>query len=341
MNGVIGKSLLLCGVATVVYAITPVLAWYGLMAAAAGVLFLFEFYRESVSRQGLRAFVPRWVDDYLTREDMLDELVCWIRDNGTISKIARLMLIKFLDLSKDELVEVISGVWPEYRVLSRGGNHTVSLMELTPYWFRDMYLPSRKMLTFPSNGIILPPSDSINPIAEYAPLSPRTQASTSNMFPLLLWLAEKRIRSTMDIGAPAAGRIFSKSIGVSAILYLVWRKYPRSRKSIKTAMLVILALYLYSITRGLPGFTEGIFKFLNFSCYQTRSSQKRRREERRTHVPTGSFEKVVFALLEPLIPTVNVTEVQRDNNAMVSKPPFLHPSSPSWSQASTLEPMNE
>lgn len=347
MNGVIGKFLLLCGLVTFVYAITPTLAWFGLFMSSAGIFVLADAYREKISREGLRSFIPKWMDDYLTREDMVDQLVHWIRDNGTISKIARLMVIKVLDLSRDELVEVISGVWPEYRLMSSGGHQTVTLMEIAPIWLRGMYLPNRKMLTSPSHDRLMVPGTDSNPLlSQISPPTPRTP-STSTLMPLVFWLAEKRIRHTMDVGVPLAGKLVAKSVGVSALLIIIWRRFPRARKSLKVTLSLLFGLYLFSITRGLPAFTDSIFKYINFTYYQTLSAQRRRREDRKAaagQVPSGSFERVMFALLEPLIPTVNVLDEPPNYQSIQSCKPAkmssLPPSSPSWSQASTLEPMN-
>jgi hypothetical protein len=336
MNGVIGKSLIVCGTLITLYALIPTLAWIGFGVSTMGFFFVVSIYHDRVSKQGLRAFIPAWVDNYLTREDMVEELVRWIRDNGTFSKIARLVLIKFLDLSKDELVEVISGIWPQYRSISRSGHETVTLMEISPVWFRDMYLPKKALSAHPQNDPTSPIHPAHLPILPLSDTDPQSVTEQSNtMLPLLLWLAEKRIRSTLQVGVPVAGKFVSKTVAIAIASYVLWRRVPRSRRPMKITIGMISALYVLSITKGLPGFFEKLFKSIGFTQFRTIGG--RNISSAVCPPNAGSFERVMYALLEPLIPTVNLVD---DHHRIEQCKSSLPPNSPCWSQASTNEPLN-
>ena len=91
LGNFLGIGLLTAGLLVVLYSIMPSTAWVGVIFVAAGVFILGEIYRDTLSKRGLRAYLPKLVNDYLTRTDMVDEFVTTLRENGAIPKMFRIM----------------------------------------------------------------------------------------------------------------------------------------------------------------------------------------------------------------------------------------------------------
>ena len=87
----LGICLLTAGILVVLYAVVPITAWIGLLFAAIGSVILTEIYRDAISKNGLRVYLPKLVNDYLTRTDMVETFVTKLRENGAIPKMFRIM----------------------------------------------------------------------------------------------------------------------------------------------------------------------------------------------------------------------------------------------------------
>ena len=228
---------------------------------------------------------------------------------------------------------MLEDVWPKFRDLSED----VALLDLTPRWFKRMYLP--RELEFKTttsyiarNGGAECIDDMYDPLARGERDNPSLpfQVQTSkqkSIVPLIMWLAEKRIRMGMRENLPIAREYFLRLGTPIVLLYILWRKYPALRRPLTKAGLSICLVYLVSISYGLPPVSERIFRALNFSMYK-------RRGERpfRTDQSTGSLRAVLYAIVEPFVPIVNVDYVcgKADSG---SQPP----KSPALSQASTQD----
>lgn len=243
-----------------------------------------------------------------------------------------MLVVKWFDLSRQEIVDILEGVWPKFRDLSED----VTLLDLTPRWFKRMYLPHEPELkNSPTNrrgGDVEYFDDLSHPVSpvERNPLSLSLQGRAlkqKSILPLLLWLAEKRIRMNMRENLPVMRAYFIRVGTPVMLLYILWRKYPALRRPIARTGLTISLLYLFSISYGLPPISERIFRALNFSIY-------RRRGERpfRTDQSSGSLGAVLYAIIEPFVPIVNVDNVCGKTDSG-SQPP----KSPALSQASTLD----
>ncbi len=221
------------------------------------------------------------------------------------------------------MADILEGVWPRFRDLSED----VSLLDLTPRWFKHLYSPNKQLVDqeLETDNFVL--DEPMNLRGELSHSVSSSRKRSTELTPLVFWLAEKRIREGMSVGLPIARRWTLRTMVPLAILVILWRKYPRSRKPITSTGIVLMLVYLISITRGLPGATERIFQLLNFTLYK-------RRGERpfRTHQSTGCLRAVVYALMEPFIPQVNV----EPRNVYQKK--RLLPRSPALSQASTEDP---
>ena len=91
MNGVIGTSLIFGGFLIFLYTILPSTAWIGLIVICIGFVVTVDVYRGKILENGLKRYLPTWMNEYLTRTDIMDELVARLRNNGLFSKFARLM----------------------------------------------------------------------------------------------------------------------------------------------------------------------------------------------------------------------------------------------------------
>lgn len=91
MNGVIGTSLIVGGLLITLYTLMPSGAWIGIFAICVGSLLVLERYRGVVLHKGLRQYLPVWVNEYLTRTDIVDEIVVKLRENGLVGKLTRLV----------------------------------------------------------------------------------------------------------------------------------------------------------------------------------------------------------------------------------------------------------
>ena len=224
------------------------------------------------------------------------------------------LVVKWFELSRGEIVDVLEGVWPKFRDLS----DDTTLLDLTPRWFKGMYDP-----VVQGDCAEEPVGDDWSDQSTILAPSPPPRRVQPNVVPLILWLTENRIRKGLNDHLPTVRRSIVRG-GIPLIaLIVLWRKFPSLRRPMKGAGLMLTILYLVSISRGLPSFSERIFKLINFSLY-------RRRGERPflTDKSSGSLAAVVYAVIEPFVPIVNVAYVLSKNNV---------PRSPALSQASTLD----
>jgi hypothetical protein len=326
MNGVIGASLLGIGMIVVLYSIMPSTAWVGLLISSLGVAWMYQWQKDKLEKVGLRVYIPDWLNNFLTRPDVVDQIVLRIRENGIFHKVMRLLMIKTLDLSRDEIIEVLSGIWPRFRDLT---DYNGSILQYTPNWFRNSYGRSEK-LNFPQDDR-LPIEDSFV-IMDAASPSQRvmnealSSPSQYDLYPLLMWIAERRVRTGIDTARSVMKRSLKRIILPLLMLFVVYKRYPKSRRPLRSTLMVILLVYFVSITRGLRGgMVEEIFKFFGIPY---RRLNPRGRQESNPH--NGSLTSVLYALIEPLVPIVG--EVRPPTACDVK---FLPPNSPAPSQAST------
>ena len=238
------------------------------------------------------------------------------------------VVVKWFDLSRHETAVVLEGVWPRFRDLSED----VRLIDLTPRWFKGVYSPSKSLEadseldTFeldaqsPSHPSIIDHHDTL---ASQSSLG--RDERVGHITPLMLWLAERRIRQSLSEGLPLVRRWTLRTLVPLFVLFLVWRRYPRSRRPITGMSFALAFVYMLSVSRGLPPGMERIFRALNFTWY-------RRRGERpfSTDQNNGSLKAVLYALIEPFVPIVN-------NGNVCKKLTHLPPRSPALSQASTQD----
>jgi hypothetical protein len=241
------------------------------------------------------------------------------------------LVVKWFDLSRHEAAEVLQGVWPQFRELSE----EVRLIDLTPRWFRAAYSPMKvldeedhELNSFQLESSHIPTQAHSFP--QQTLQSSMQERSTSNpayrgdIAPLMLWLAEKRIRQGMVEGLPVVRKWTLRTAVPLMFLYLIWKRFPRSRRPIAGMSIVLSILYVISVSRGLPASAEHLFKAVNFTFY-------RRRGERpfRTDQASGSLTAVLYALIEQFLPVVNTSHYVSRKMAL--------PRSPAWSQASTQD----
>lgn len=232
-----------------------------------------------------------------------------------------------MDLSRSEVVEVLSGVWPRFRDLSEDR----SLIQFAPVWFQQMYAPRKSLETL--DEICEEPSRPVSPVGSVAAVALNAPNRSTSLVPLLLWLAENRVRWAVSEGLPVVRRGLVRTVVPMVAIFFIYRTLPRSRRPISSALLVLLGLYLWSITKGLPESTERLFKLLRISLYR-KSGEKRFK----TSQNNGSIEAVLFALIEPFVPMINVSAQNLRRRLSLKSPhDFLPPSSPAMSQASTLD----
>ena len=148
-----------------------------------------------------------------------------------------------------------------------------------------------------------------------------------NMLPLVLWLAENRVRWAMSETLPMARRMLVRVLIPALTASLLWRRLPQSRRPMTGFLTLLIALYVLSVTRGLPASSERIFKLIRFSLY-------RRRGERpfRTNQTNGSLAALLYAFVEPFVPIVNTRPSSPGRKGLP-----MPPQSPAYSQASTLD----
>jgi hypothetical protein len=309
----LATSLVTVGGLVVTYSMIPLFAWYGLISVCVGFLIYLDVLRERISMHGLKSYLPNIVNDYLTRKDLVDEFVKRLRENGAIPKMFRLMLIKWFDLTREEIVEVLTGIWPKFKELSEEG----ALLHFTPKWFKRIYSPG-------VGKECSQPDDSDLSVDVLYTEGPSTRGNY-NILPLVLWLAENRVRWAMAEGLPVARRLTVRTMIPAVFIFLLWRKVPRTRTPLSGAFGMILFIYALSITRGLPASFERFFKLIRFAAY-------RRKGERpyKTNQSNGSLAALMYAFVEPFVPVVNIT----------SHPPIKKesiPKSPALSQASTID----
>ena len=221
------------------------------------------------------------------------------------------LVVKSLNLSRTEAVDVLSGVWPGFRELSE----EKSLLNFAPTWFKRVYAPPV------AKPVVLCLDDGCDSSASI-PVSPISRnRQVPSLGPLLLWLAENRIRWAVSETVPKIGRVCIKTIiPIFAILFLL-KNLPRNQKN--ASIVFLLCVYVWSITRGLPGFTEKWFKTFGFHMYRKKGERKFQ-----TNQYNGNIQAVLFALIEPLVPIINTTRRRLSLKAMPDSP---------MSQASTLD----
>lgn len=222
--------------------------------------------------------------------------------------------MKWIDVSRHEAADILEGVWPGFRGLSED----VSLLDLTPRWFKNLYSP-RKQIADQE----LETDDFVLDEPLHHCIVPKKKRS-DEITPLVLWLLEKRIRLGLTTGLPVARRLTFRTVIPLLTLILLWRKYPRTRRPMMGAGLALMLVYVISITRGLPGGSERIFQALSFSWYRRRGERQFNSDQ-----TNGSMKAVLYALVEPFVPQVN---------ANVYRKKLLHAQSPALSQASTEDP---
>ena len=306
-----GTGLVTCGILVFLYAVVPHTAWLGIFATLLGLVMLFELHKGRISKEGLQPYLPKSINDFLTRTDIVEMFVTKLRENGLVSKLARLMIVKWIDLSHDEIVDVLSGVWQPFRDLSQNG----TLLNLTPSWFRRVYSPKKPELTVEAE------EDEFERVATYH--DPTVEKL--NLVPLVLWIAEGRIRAGLSTGLPMARRALLRALIPSIVIVVMWRRLPRSRKPLGALAALIFFLYVLSITRGLPAVAERLLMRMGITAFRRRNERPFRTDHR-----TGNVQAVLYALVEPLIPVVNVAPPEGG--------PKVVPNSPALSQASTHDP---
>lgn len=300
----LGTGLLTVGVLVFLYAVIPHVAWMGLICISLGMFVLFEFSKERISKHGLQPYLPTFINDFLTRTDIVEAFVMKLRENGLLLKVARLMIVKWIDLSRDEIVDVLTGVWPAFRGLSHRG----TLLNMAPSWFQRVYAPVTK-----------------REVEEEFSLEVTTQVEPQvseklNIVPLLLWVAESRVRSGLSRGLPVARRGLMKTLVPALVLVVMWRRFPRSRKPLGTVFSLFIFLYVLSITKGLPASAERVLLRLGLTLFRHRNERPFATDHR-----SGTLRAVLYAMAEPFIPVINGEPVRA----------CKVPNSPAWSQAST------
>lgn len=213
-------------------------------------------------------------------------------------------MIKWMNLTRGEAVEVLSGVWPGFKGLSEDK----ALVDFTPQWFKRIYAPE---------SVEKEVYQEISLGEEASVVSPR---SAPNLIPLLLWLAENRVRTTLTEHLPRVRRAMMRTVVPLAAVFFIYRTMPKTQKPISHMFLIVFIVYIWSITRGLPVMSESFFKTMGISLY-------RKKGERRfnTNQNNGNFSALLFALIEPFVPIINASPFS----------PSVSPKS-SHSQASTL-----
>jgi len=336
MNGVIGISLLISGLMVVLYSIMPSTAWIGFLLSFIGAFSMYEWQKDKIRKSGIKVYIPDWMNDYLTRRDVVDQIVLHIRENGVFHKVVRLLMIKSLDLNREEVVEVLSGIWPRFRDLT---NYEGSLIQFTPQWFQRIYGSPKQAASLTRQESIIDHHESDDAFNVYddatgdsSPISNRVindALSCPNryeIYPLIMWIAERRIRRGVSMIIPKIGKQIRNILLPIFIAFMVYSKFPKSRRSITRFVGLMMALYAISITRGLPYSSRHILDFFGIV----------HRIKRGGHMSTpytGSLGNVVYALFEPLIPMICPSN---SNSSADYK--YLPPSSPAPSQASTAPP---
>ena len=61
------------------------------MFFATGLVIILEVARLRVMQHGLKGYLPAFLNEYITRTDLVDLLVRKLRENGAISQMFRLM----------------------------------------------------------------------------------------------------------------------------------------------------------------------------------------------------------------------------------------------------------
>lgn len=231
-------------------------------------------------------------------------------------------------------MEVLSGVWPGFEELSREG----ILLNFAPSWFKRLYYPGKIAEAVDGIGVerrrIIVPTvnstisrDSLHEDHSVDVFPPIRNKPRHELTPLLLWLAENRIRQSLREGIPVIRDHFMKASIPVVGLILLWRRVPSSRNPLRVLIALLIGAYVVSLSRGLPASSEAFFKLLRIPLYR-----KRGYRPYRTDHSTGSVKALLYAVVEPFLPIVN------DNTSSISalnKNPI--PNSPAFSQASTLD----
>jgi hypothetical protein len=209
------------------------------------------------------------------------------------------------------------------------------LISLAPAWFKRIYSPEISVDEYDAvldSSTRFDPSESFDSaeIHKFHVLhhavadTGRRYRHNHDLTPLLLWLAENRIRHAMADGLPLIRKQFLKASIPALVFYMMWCRVPRSRNSLRIFLFTLLSTYAVSVTKGLPASAEVLFKLVHFSAYRKRGIRPFI-----TNQSTGSVKALLYALVEPFLPIVN------EPHSCTVKPHLPH--SPALSQASTLD----
>ena len=91
LGSFVGTTLFTAGLLIFLYSLIPFTGWVGILLCISGGVVLVEFTRVRILKHGLKGYLPAFVDEYMTRTDLVDLFVRVLRENGAISKMFRLM----------------------------------------------------------------------------------------------------------------------------------------------------------------------------------------------------------------------------------------------------------
>ena len=91
LGSLLGISLLTAGLLFFLYSTIPPVAWIGIFSFLAGLFVLAEVARVKVVKHGLMGYFPEFLNEYMTRTDLVDIFVTKLRENGAVAKMIRLM----------------------------------------------------------------------------------------------------------------------------------------------------------------------------------------------------------------------------------------------------------
>ena len=91
VNILFATTLVLTGISILLYTVLPSPAWSGILLSCFGFSLILSEYNSQLKSSGLKSFLPKFVNDFLQRNDFFDVFIHKLRDNAFMSKMSRLL----------------------------------------------------------------------------------------------------------------------------------------------------------------------------------------------------------------------------------------------------------
>jgi hypothetical protein len=87
----VGIAVAFAGLAIIVSVIIPKIVWFGLLWVVVGSGIFFVNAKNNIRQNGIKGYVPSWLDEVLRRHDTVERLIVLLQSESFINKFVRLL----------------------------------------------------------------------------------------------------------------------------------------------------------------------------------------------------------------------------------------------------------